>query len=67
VEVICRDLQTTIVYEGKTYTIDIPEFRREYRKHITKDDPDDIGQIDPRSMSVDLAQVLREEIIMSIY
>lgn len=58
------DVFTTVVYEKHKYQIRIGEFDRMWKKHRNPDDPDDIGEIDARHMTIDIAPVIREEIIM---
>lgn len=67
VEIHCNNLKTRVLYEGKSQDIHIPTFDRTFKLHRDKDDPDDIGTIDARSMTIDLAPMLREEIIMACY
>jgi hypothetical protein len=65
VDVIFDSLSTTVKYEGKKYTIAVGHFERTYKTHLDPLDPDDIRPIE--NNMIDLAPVLREEIIMATY
>lgn len=68
IQVTITNLQTTILYENKTTPIAIAEFDRIWK--LQKDpilDGDDIGQINTKNMTIDIAPVLREEIIMHFH
>jgi hypothetical protein len=67
VEVICKNLKTQVVYDGRSHDVSIGEFEREFKLKREPGDPDDIGEIDSHGMTVDLAPILREEIIMACY
>ncbi len=68
VEVLFEKFRTEVNYEWKAHTIDIDRFDRQWKNHINpKDDADDIKEIDRRSMTIDLAPVIREEIIMACH
>lgn len=65
VEVIFKNLSTTIIYEGKKYPIAIWNFERTFKNYLDPLDPDDIRPIE--NSLIDLGPVLREEIIMATY
>ena len=47
VDVSWEYLRTTVRYEGRVYTLDIPSFDRIWKKKRDIGDPDDIGEIGP--------------------
>jgi hypothetical protein len=66
VEVFFEQLETTIQYEGKKHPIMISKFERTWKTQIDPMiDGDDIQQLDTKTMSIDLAPVIREELIMA--
>lgn len=65
VSVIFDKLSTTVEYEKKKYPIHISNFERIWKTHIDILDADDVRRID--NTMIDLAPVLREEIIMAIH
>lgn len=68
VEVVFEKFQTKVEYEGKKHSIKISGFERTWKTHVNPlDDPDDIYQIDSKNMTIDLAPVIREEIIMACH
>ena len=68
VSVIFHNLKTEVLYETKSHTVSIGNFERTWKKNIDpKTDDDDIRQLDVRSMTIDLAPVIREEIIMACH
>lgn len=68
VEVVFEKFQTKVEYEGKKHPINISGFERTWKTHIDPlEDGDDIYQIDTKNMSIDLAPVIREEIIMACH
>jgi len=68
VSVIFENLKTTVLYEEKIHTVNIGNFERTWKKYIDPEtDDDDIKQLDVRSMTIDLAPVIREEIVMACY
>jgi hypothetical protein len=61
-------LKTVVFYEGKEHIVNIPHFERMWKKRIDPlEDGDDVGQIDTKNMSIDLAPAIREEIIMACH
>jgi hypothetical protein len=68
VSALFEDIRTEVEYEGKMHSIHIGGFDRTWKRSIdpTTDD-DDIWQLDVRSMTIDLAPVIREEIIMACH
>lgn len=62
-----RDFKTKVVYETKTYTIHIQEFDRTWKFQREADDGDDIGLINSRNLTIDLKEMIREEIIMECH
>lgn len=65
VHVTWNYLRTTVEYEGKKEVLTLDSFDRTWKKHLEKSDPDDICEIDMRNQTIDLAPVIREEIIMA--
>lgn len=56
--------ETRVQYENLTTNIKIPQFERTWKVHTNADDPDDIKPINTKDMTIDLGEVIREEIIM---
>ncbi len=68
VEVVFEKFQTKVEYEGQKHSIKISGFERTWKTHVNPlDDPDDVYQIDSKNMTIDLAPVIREEIIMACH
>lgn len=67
IHAIFSNLHTKINYEGKNIKISIPNFERIWKIEIDPLDGDDIGQINTKNMSIDLKNVIREEIIMTAH
>ncbi len=68
VDVVFEELKTRVRYEGKNHDINIPRFDRTWKTHIDPlEDADDIQLIDRKNMSINLAPVIREEIIMACH
>ena len=68
VTVVFDNLKTEVLYEDKIHEVSIGNFERTWKKEINpKTDDDDIRQLDTRSMTIDLAPVIREEIVMACY
>ncbi len=68
VSVIFENLKTEVSYEEKIYTVNIGNFERTWKKNIDPEtDDDDIRQLDTRNMTIDLAPVIREEIVMACH
>ncbi len=67
VHVTWSHLKTTVVYEWKKQSINIGEFDRTWKIQKDKEDPDDIGEIDMKSQTIDLGPIIREEIIMAAH
>jgi hypothetical protein len=65
VEVLFKNLNCTVVYEGKKQNVSLGNFERTFKTHLDPEDPDDIRPIE--NTLIDLWPVLREEIIMSVY
>lgn len=60
------DFSTRVQYEWKKMNVHIKDFEREWKLHLEPTDPADIKLIDKKHMTIDLKEVIREEIIMSI-
>lgn len=67
IQAIFSDLNTKISYEGKQTQIHIPEFDRIWKTKKDPLDTDDIGHINTKNMTIDLAPVIRQEIIMAFH
>lgn len=66
VEVVFESLSTEVVYEGTKHIIQISSFERTFKTHFDPlSDPDDIRPIE--NMTIDLAPVIREEIIIATH
>lgn len=61
------ELQTEIFYENKKQKIAISDFERIWKTKINPLDPDDIYEINMKNSTIDLAPVIREEIIMAFH
>lgn len=66
IHAILSNVRTTLVYEGKKEPIAIPEFERIWKHRVDPLDPDDIYEIS-KNMTIDLAPVIREELIMAFH
>jgi uncharacterized metal-binding protein YceD (DUF177 family) len=65
--VIFHILSTRVRIENTVHTVTMWEFSRTWKRYIDPlSDPDDIRAIEP-DMSIDLAPVIREEIIMATF
>jgi hypothetical protein len=61
-------LETVVEYEGKRYNIHISSFDRIWKNKIDPlEDADDVREINIKNMTIDLAPVIREEIIMACH
>ena len=67
VEVLFEKLDTRVRYEWSDHTVHIARFDRQWKKKKELLDADDIYEIDSHSMMIDLAPVIREEIIMACH
>jgi len=61
------DLRSVVEYEKKRIKIHIPSFERDWKMHPSPEDADDIGAINTKNMTIDLRDVIREEIIMECF
>ncbi len=61
------ELSTEILYENKKQKIHISDFERIWKSRIDLLDPDDIYEINMKNATIDLAPVIREEIIMAFH
>ena len=66
-ETIVENLKVKVEYEGKTHEIEIPRFERTFRTDRDPLAPDDVKFVNKKNMTIDLGEVLREEIIMATY
>lgn len=64
---IFSDFSTQIKYENKISEIQIPEFERIWKMNIDPLDGDDVREINTKNMSIDLKDVIREELIMGFH
>ena len=64
---IFTNFSTEISYENKKTKISIPEFERVWKTQIDPLDGDDISLINTKNMTIDLKDVIREEIIMAFH
>ncbi len=58
------DLHTRVKYENITTDVSLESFERIWKLKPTKNDPDDIKPINKKDMTIDIGEVIREEIIM---
>lgn len=65
VEVILREFECSIEYEGQEHDIEIPEIARTFKLEYDPLLPDDIKFIDKKHSKIDLKDIIREEIIMA--
>lgn len=64
---IFTNFSTEVSYENKKTRISIPEFERIWKTQIDPLDGDDINLINTKNMTIDLKNVIREEIIMAFH
>ena len=64
---IFTNFSTEISYENKKAKISIPEFERVWKTQVDPLDGDDINLINTKNMTIDLKDVIREEIIMAFH
>ena len=64
---IFTNFSTEISYENKKTKISIPDFERVWKTQIDPLDGDDINLINTKNMTIDLKDVIREEIIMAFH
>jgi len=63
-----ENLKTVVVYDWKRHDVRILSFDRIWKNKIDPlEDADDIREINTKNMTIDLAPVLREEIIMACH
>lgn len=67
VQGLFSNLKAHIVYEWKKQKIHIAEFDRLWKTRRDPLDPDDIYAVNTKNMTIDLAPVIREEIIMAFH
>lgn len=67
VEVIFQNLDTVVEYEGNTREVHLQDVGRTFREVHDPLAPDDIKFIDHKHKTVDLKEVIREEIIIACY
>ena len=64
---IFTNFSTEVLYENKKTGISIPEFERIRKTQIDPLDGDDINLVNTKNMTIDLKNVIREEIIMAFH
>ncbi|MBB1553845.1 hypothetical protein HG442_000350 [Candidatus Gracilibacteria bacterium] len=64
---IFTNFSTEVSYENKKTRISIPEFERIWKTQVDPLDGDDINLINTKNMTIDLKDVIREEIIMAFH
>lgn len=63
-----EELSTKIIYENKAEKIFIDNFDRIWKlQRDPLEDGDDVNEINTKNMTIDLANVIREEIIMAFH
>ena len=65
ITVILQKLKAEIVHEGKTHDVSLANVEREFREKFAPQNPDDIKYINTKNSTIDLKEVLREELIMA--
>ncbi len=66
VEVIVKALTCLAEYEGNTFELEIDQFDRLFKTNYDPLAPDDIGLINMKNNTIDLAKIIREEILIAI-
>ena len=64
---IFTNFSTEVSYENKKTGISIPEFELIWKTQIDPLDGDDINLVNTKNMTIDLKNVIREEIIMAFH
>lgn len=64
---IFTNFSTEVSYENKKTRISIPEFERIWKTQIDPLDGDDINLVNTKNMTINLKNVIREEIIMAFH
>ena len=64
---IFTNFSTEVSYENKKTRISIPEFERIWKTQIDPLDGDDINLVNTKNMTIDLKNVIREEVIMAFH
>lgn len=64
IEVHFTNFKTRVRHENLTTDISIKDFDRTWKLSKSKDDADDVKMINKKDMTIDLRDVVREEIIM---
>lgn len=67
IHAIFSNFETEVMYEGKQTPISITEFDRTWKEDFDPLDSDDVKQINLKNMTIDLKDVIREEIIMAFH
>lgn len=67
VEVVFESLDTQIIHEETTHTIHLEDIARTFKQTYEPLLSDDIKFINPQGMTVDLHDVIREEMLISVY
>jgi uncharacterized protein YozE (UPF0346 family) len=68
VECIFEKFVVDVEYENKKHHVEITRFDRTWKKYLDPlEDPDDIREINMKNQTIDLAPVIREEIIMACH
>ena len=68
VECLFEKLVTTVEYDWQRHSVKIANFERTWKKYLDPlEDPDDVREINMKNQTIDLAPVIREEIIMACH
>ena len=62
--VVFENLETNVMYEWIQRNIKIEEIEREFKEEYNASNPDDIKYINTKNTSIDLKDVIREEILI---
>lgn len=64
ITVIFEYIKTKILYEDKITYIDLSNIDREFREKYEVNNPDDIKYIDMKKSTIDLKDIIKEEILI---
>lgn len=65
ITVMLQKLKAKIVHEGQTHDVELKNVEREFREKFDLNNPDDIKYINAKNATIDLKDVLREELIIA--
>ena len=62
--VIIDELETSVIFEWVERNIIVEAIEREFKERLDLTNPDDIKYVNTKNMSIDLKDVIREEILI---